>query len=41
MRDIENSYLTLETQDDAAMDDVIAHSVSFRIAAGSHQGGAG
>lgn len=38
VRDMENSYLTLETQDDAAMDDVIAHSVTYRIAVGPHQG---
>ena len=35
---MENSYLTLEARDDAAMDDLIGHSVTYRIAVGPHQG---
>ncbi len=35
---MENSYLTLESRDDTAMDDLLGHSVTYRIAVGPHQG---
>ena len=38
VRDMENSYLTLESRDDTAMDDLLGHSVTYRIAVGPHQG---
>ncbi len=38
VRDMENSYLTLETRDGSAMDDLIGHSITYRIAVGPHQG---
>jgi hypothetical protein len=38
VRDMENSYLTLEARDSSAMDDLIGHSVTCRIAVGPHQG---
>jgi len=38
IRDMENSYLDLPTPDDAAMDDLIGHSISYRIAVGPNAG---
>ena len=32
VRDIENSYLQLETPDDSAMHDLLSHSITYRIA---------
>ena len=37
-RDEENSYLTLETSDDEAMQQLYGHSITYRIAIGPHQG---
>ncbi len=37
-RDVENSYLTLETSDDEAMQQLYGHSITYRIAIGPHQG---
>ena len=34
VRDIENSYLQLETPDDSAMHDLLSHSITYRIAVG-------
>jgi hypothetical protein len=34
----ENSYLTLETSDDEAMQQLHGHSITYRIAIGPHQG---
>jgi len=36
--DMENSYLDLESRDDTAMDDLLGHSITYRIAVGPHQG---
>jgi hypothetical protein len=38
VRDIENSYLSLEASETTAMDDLVGHSVTYRIAMGPHQG---
>ncbi len=38
VRDMDNSYLTLKSRDNAAMDDLIGHSITYRIAVGPHQG---
>lgn len=37
-RDKKNSYLTLESRDDTAMDALIRHSITCRIAVGPHRG---
>lgn len=37
-RDIENSYLTLEDQDEDSMQQVLGCSVSYRVAIGPQQG---
>jgi hypothetical protein len=34
----EKSYLTLETSDDEAMEQLYGHSITYRIAIGPHQG---
>jgi hypothetical protein len=38
VRDIENTYLELESKEASAMDDLLGHSISYRIAVGSHAG---
>jgi hypothetical protein len=38
VRDIENTYLQFEDADESAMDDLLGHSISYRIAVGSHAG---
>ena len=38
VRDVETSYLALEVGDDAALDDLLSHSITYRIALGPHQG---
>ena len=38
VRDIENSYLELETPDDSALHELLGHSISYRIAVGRHAG---
>jgi ribosomal protein S27E len=38
VRDIENSYLALESTDASTMDDLLGHSISYRIAVGPHAG---
>ena len=38
MRDIENSYLPLEALDDAVMNDLLGHSITYRIAVGPQAG---
>ena len=38
VRDVENSYLVRETEDDAALDELLSHSITYRIAVGPHQG---
>ncbi len=38
VRDMQNSHLTLETEVDAAMDDLLGHSLTYRIAVGPNQG---
>ncbi len=36
VRDIENTYLALESTDVSTMDDLLGHSISYRIAVGPH-----
>jgi hypothetical protein len=38
VRDIENAYLALESTDASIMDDLLGHSISYRIAVGPHAG---
>jgi hypothetical protein len=38
VRDIENTYLALESTDASTMDDLLGHSISYRIAVGPHAG---
>jgi len=38
VRDMENSYLTVEARDSSAMNDLIGHSITYRIAVGPHEG---
>jgi len=38
VRDMENSALALEVDDDAALDALLSHSITYRIAVGPHQG---
>jgi hypothetical protein len=38
MRDIENTYLVLKSTEAAAVDDLLDHSISYRIAVGPHAG---
>jgi hypothetical protein len=38
VRDEESDYLTLETSDDEAMEQLYGHSITYRIAIGPHQG---
>ena len=40
VRDLENSFLTLDSPDDAGIDDLLGHSITYRVALGPHQGGA-
>ena len=37
-RDVENSYLLLEQQDDDTLQRLVGHSITYRIAMGPHQG---
>ena len=37
-RDVENSYLVFEQQEEDVMQQLYGHSVSYRIAVGQHQG---
>ena len=34
VRDVENSYLQLDAVDESAMDDLLGHSITYRIALG-------
>lgn len=38
VRDIDTSYLSLEARDDTPMDDLLGHSITYRIAVDPHQG---
>ena len=38
MRDFEHSFLTVDTPDRAGFEDLSGHSITYRIALGSHQG---
>ena len=38
VRDIENSYLQLESPDDSALNDLLGHSITYRIAVGPQAG---
>lgn len=38
VRDIENSYLQLEAPDESAMNDLLGHSITYRIAVGPQAG---
>jgi hypothetical protein len=38
VRDVENSYLQLEALDESAMDDLLGHSITYRIAFGPQVG---
>ncbi len=38
VRDIENSYLTVEPTEESAMDNLLGHSISYRIAIGPQAG---
>ena len=37
-RDLENSFLTFDSPDGAGFDDLLGHSITYRIALGAHQG---
>jgi hypothetical protein len=37
-RDTENSYLTLDAVDEGPMDQLLGHSITYRIAVGPQQG---
>ncbi len=36
--DVENSYLTLDDRDDEVMNQLLGHSITYRIAVGPQQG---
>ena len=38
VRDLESSFLTLASPDGAGFDDLLGHSITYRIALGPHQG---
>ena len=38
VRDFENSFLAVDTPDVSAFDDLLGHSITYRIALGPHQG---
>ena len=38
VRDVENSYLQLDAVDESAMDDLLGHSITYRIAFGPQAG---
>ncbi len=38
MRDVENSFLSLDSADASGFDDLLGHSITHRIALGPHQG---
>ena len=38
VRDMENTYLALESTEASAMDDLLGHSISYRIVVGPHAG---
>ena len=38
MRDLDNSYLALEPQDDTGLEGVLGSSITYRIAVGPQQG---
>ena len=38
VRDIENTYLELESTEASAMDDLLGHSISYRIAVSPYTG---
>ena len=38
VRDLENSFLTPDSPDGAAFDDLLGHSITYRVALGPHQG---
>ncbi len=38
MRDFENSFLAVDTPDGMGCDDLLGHSITYRIAPGPHQG---
>ena len=38
VRDLENPFLTLDSSDESSFDDLLGHSITYRIALGPHQG---
>ncbi len=38
MRDVENSFLSLDSADVSGFDDLLGHSITYRIALGPQQG---
>ena len=38
MRDVENSFLTLDPAGISGLDDLLGHSITYRIVLGPHQG---
>ena len=38
MRDLDNSFLTLDSSDVSALDDLLEYSITYRIALGLHPG---
>ena len=38
VRDFENSFLTVDTPDGAGFEDLLGHSITYRVALGPHQG---
>ena len=38
VRDVENSFLTLASPEVSGFDDLLGHSITYRIALGPHQG---
>ena len=38
VRDVENSFLTLDPTEISGFDDLLGHSITYRIALGPHQG---
>ena len=38
VRDLENPFLTVDSPDGAGFDDLLGHSITYRIALGPHQG---
>jgi hypothetical protein len=38
VRDLESSFLTVDSPDDVGFDDLLGHSITYRVALGPHQG---